>query len=248
MTQFFGFSMTLLVILCSSLNQAASEVYYIKTNSHHCGNMHPCLTLSQFAANSSHSLHSNTTVTLVFFPGTHHLSKVNLMVSNVKNFIMNSDNLSITPQIKCKKGSNIYFSQSQSIHITSLKFIGCPGTLKQIAEFVVKDLKFEGQEKSGTPLALIEITAAQIVNSTFGNITSEGSVLESINSTVTIEASKFNGNRVTGDGILAIANSTITIKTSEFDNNTAPNGGVLWSFNSTVTIEASKFLPVQEVY
>ena len=89
-------------------------------------------------------------------------------------------------------------------------------------------------------LELIKTTVAQIINSTFGNITSEESVLESINSTVTIEASEFNGNRVTGDGILAIANSTITIKTSEFDSNIVLNG-VLSSFNSTVTIEASEF-------
>ena len=144
MTHFFGLSMTLLVILCSSLNQAASnlEVYYIKTNLHRCGTMHPCLTLSQFAANSSHSLHSNTTVILIFFPGAHHLSN-NLMVSNVKNFTMKSENLSITAQIKCKKGY-IYFSQLQSIHITSLEFIGCPGILKHVAKFVVKDSKFEG--------------------------------------------------------------------------------------------------------
>jgi predicted outer membrane repeat protein len=233
--------MILLVILYnSSLNQATSEVYFIKTNSHHCGTMHPCLTLSQFAANSSHYLHFNSTVTLIFLPGTHHLNKVNLMLSNVESFTMKSDNS--TAKIQCKKDMHIYFSQSRRIHITNLEFIGCPVALKHVAELVVKDSKFEGRDtKSETALELIETTAAQIINSTFDNITSEDSVLVSINSTVTIEASEFNGNSVTWDGVLAFANSTITLKTSKFDSNTAPNGGVLWSFDSTVTIEASKF-------
>ena len=184
MTRFFVLSMTLLVILCSSINQAASEVYYIETNSHHCGTMHPCLTLSQFAANSSHSLHSNTTVTLIFFPGIHNLS-YNLMVSNVKMFTTNFDNSSITTQIKCKNDPNIYFNQSQSIRITNLEFIGCPGTLEHVEEFVIKDSRFEG--RSQIVLQLFEITAAQIINTTFGNITSEEGVLISVNSTVTID-------------------------------------------------------------
>ena len=240
MTHFFGISMTLLVIFCSSINQAASEVYYIETNSQHCGTMHPCLTLSQFAANSSHFLRSSTTVTLVFFPGIHHLS-YGLMVSNVKTFTMNSDNSLITAQIKCRNDSNISFSQSQSIYITNLEFIGCPGTLEHVEEFMVKDSRFEGrQPESGAVLELIQITAVHIINSTFGDITSYKSVLKSINSTVTIEASEFNGNEVDVDRVLAFTYSTITIKTSEFDSNSAPNGGVLWSFNSTVIIEASE--------
>ncbi|MCG8624643.1 MAG: hypothetical protein MJE68_21940, partial [Proteobacteria bacterium] len=52
------------LILCS-LNRtlAASEVYYIRaTNSTDLCTVQPCLTLSQFAANSSHYLHSNTTL------------------------------------------------------------------------------------------------------------------------------------------------------------------------------------------
>ena len=244
MTRFFVLSMTLLVILFSSLNQAASEVYYIETNSQHCGTMHPCLTLSQFAANSSHSLHSNTTVTLIFFPGIHNLS-YNLMVSNVKSFTMNSDNSSITAQITCKNDSNIFFSRSQSIRITNVEFIGCPGTLKHIEEFVVKDSRFEGrQPNSGTVLELIEITAAQIINTTFGNIITSSygeSILVSDNSTITIEASVFKGNRVNDfNGILVSTNSTIIIKTSKYERNTAADRGVLYYSNSTVIIEASE--------
>ena len=60
----------LIILFSLRLNQAASEVYYVTTNStDHCNVQLPCLTLSQFAVNSSHYLHSDTT--LVFLPGTH---------------------------------------------------------------------------------------------------------------------------------------------------------------------------------
>ena len=157
--------LTLWLIFCS-LNQAAqSEVYYIKTTSTDLCTVQPCLTLSQFAANLSRYLHSNTT--LVFLPGTHYLSKVNLTLSNLDNFAMKSEN-SIA-QIKCTSYSHICFSQSQCMRITNLEFIGCGGNqVKHVGNFVIEDTKFEGQGNSETALEIIE-TTAQIVNSTFAS-------------------------------------------------------------------------------
>ena len=135
-------SLTLLLILCS-LNQAASEVYYITTNSNDPCDVQPCcLTLYQFAANLSHYLHSNTT--LIFLHGTHYLSKDNLTLSKVDSFVMKSENS--TAQIKCTCNSNMNFSRSQSIHITNLEFIGCGGNqVKQITNFTVQEVTFEGR-------------------------------------------------------------------------------------------------------
>ena len=153
--------LTLLLILCS-LNQAASEVYFITTNSSDLCTVQPYLILSQFAANSSHYLHSNTT--LVFLPGTHYLSTV-LTLTNVGNFVMKSENL--TAQIICTNDSHIHFSQSRYIYITNLELIGCGGNqVKYADKILIKDTKFEGQENSETALELIQ-TTAQIVNSTF---------------------------------------------------------------------------------
>ena len=72
-----------------------------------------------------------------------------------------------TAQIKCTSDSSMNFSQSQSIHITNLEFIGCGGNqVRHVEEFLVKDTKFKGQENSGTALELIE-TTAQIINFCF---------------------------------------------------------------------------------
>ena len=154
--------LTVLLILCS-VNQATSEVYYITIQSTDLCATHTCLTLSQFAANSTHYLHSNTT--LVFPPGTHYLSKVNLTLSNVDNFVMKPKNS--TAQIKCTSYSHFHFNESQFIYITNLEMIGCGGNQANYVEsFVMKDAKFEGDENSGTALEMIE-TTAEIVNSTF---------------------------------------------------------------------------------
>ena len=156
--------LTLLVILgLFSQNRALSEVYHIIPNpSNHCATQ-PCLILSQFAANSSHYLHSNTT--LDFLPGIHNLSKIILVLVNVKYLIMKS--VSSTAIVMCTNDSNIHFSQSQSIHITNLEFIGCGGNqVRNVKDFLVNNTKFEGQENSETALELIG-TTAQILDSMF---------------------------------------------------------------------------------
>ena len=245
-----------LLVLCS-LNQAASEVYYITANSADLCTMQPCLTLSQFAANSSHSLHSNTT--LVFLPGTHHLSNVNLTLSNVDNFVMKSDNS--TAQIKCTSDSAMHFYQSESIHITNLEFIGCGGNqVRHVKEFMVEDTKFKGQENSRTALELIE-TTVQIVNSTFlsnrkglfrecaifnpeygcGFHGFIGGAIIATNSTVDISRSKFEDNRAgTGGAVFAEQGSIINMSDNVFAGNKASYGGVLCSDSSTITIEANE--------
>ena len=248
--------LTLSLVLCC-LNQAASEVYYI-ISADLC-TMQPCLTLSQFAANSSHSLYSNAT--LVFLPGTHRLSNVNLTLSNADNFVMKSENY--TAQINCINDSTMQFYQSQHIHITNLEFIGCGGNqVRHIEEFVVEDTKFEGQDNSSTALELIE-TTAQIVNSTFlsnrkglyrecaifnqygcvyrGFV---GGAIIATNSTVDISQSRFEDNKADIGGVIfAVQDSIVNMNGDVFISNSATHtgGGVMYSSNSTITIEASEF-------
>ena len=252
----FGHLM-LLAVLCS-LNRVTGEVYYITVNSNdHCTVQPHCLTLSQFAANLSRYLHSDNT-TLVFLPGTHHLSNVNLILSNVESFTMKSENS--TAQIKCTNDSSMHFSQSQSIHITDLEFIGCGGNqVTQVEQFLVTDTTFEGQLNSGTALKLIG-TTAQIVSSAFvsnrkgsyresvgtlddpGNGFVGGAIIVTDKSTITISQSNFENNRAqSGGAIFADTNSTINLTDNvSFINNSANSfGGVLYSTTGVVTINAS---------
>ena len=220
--------------------------------------MQPCLTLSQFAANSSHYLHSNTT--LIFLPGTHYLSIANLTLSNVDKFVIKSENS--TAQIKCTKFSHIHFSQSQYIHITDLEFIGCGGNqVKHVEELVIQDTNFKGQENSGTALELVE-TTAQIVNSTFisnrkgsykmcatylpdfGCLSDGfvGGAIIATNSTIEISQNKFECNRANFGGVLFTEHSMINMSGNVFIKNDAIQyGGVLYSKSSNITMTVSKF-------
>ena len=251
--------LTLSLALCS-LNQAAGEVYYITASTTNLCTVQPCLTLSQFATNSGQYLHSNTT--LVFLPGTHCLITVNLMLSNIDNFAMKSENS--TAQIKCTNDSHIFFSQLQCIHITNLEFIGCGGNqVRHVEEFMVEDTIFKAQENSGTALELIQTTAL-IINCTFVSNRNGsfrqcpmydpedgcsgdgfiGGAIIATNSIIGIDQSWFEDNGadlLLGGAIFAEQHSIINMSGNVFVNNYAYNGGVLLSNSSTTTMEASEF-------
>ena len=245
--------LTFLFVLLS-LNPAASEVYYITTTlmDQSCPGL--CLTLSQFAMNSSFYLDSNTT--LIFLPGMHYLNTV-LSISNMDNFVMQSQNS--TAYIACVNCSNITFSNSFYIQIVNLEFTGCGGNeVKHVAEFVAQKSKFEGQKDNvGSALEFIE-TTAQILDSIFvSNIGSYrfdpinsgcysglvGGAIVATNSTIDISQSKFEYNRADiGGAIFAEQFSIIRISDSLFINNTATLlGGVLGSDCSTIAVRASEF-------
>ena len=228
----FSGLLTLLAVLCC-LNRVTGEVYYITINSSDVCTVQPCLTFSQFAANLSRYLHSDNT-TLVFLPGTHHLSNVNLTLSNVKSFMMKSENS--TAQIKCTNDSSMHFSQLQCIHITDLEFTGCGGNqVIQVKEFLVTDTTFEGQENSGTALELSG-TTAQIVNCTFVS-NRKGSYRESVKVYVDGSGLTFK-NGFVGGAIIATNSTTVTISQSKFEDNKAESiGGAIFADNySTINI------------
>ena len=248
--------LTLSLVICS-LNQAASEVYYIKTTpTDLCTGMCDSLALTELAA--FYDLHSNTT--LVFLPGTHYLRTV-LALSNVDNFVMKSENSKA--QIKCTSNSHIHFNQSQHIRITNLEFIGCGGNqVTHVEEFVIQDTTFKGKDNSGTALELIE-TTAQIINSTFESNRKgsdkttmlndpdlsisfygafNGGAIIATKSIIDISQSKFEYNEADyGGAIFAEQHSIIHLSDNVFINNNAnAYGGVLFSIDNTITIEASE--------
>ena len=219
------FSLLSLLLIFGSLNQATSEVYYITTNSNDHYTIKPRLTLSQFATNSSHYLHSNTT--LVFLPGTHYLSTV-LTLSNVGNFVLKSEHS--TAQIKCTSYSHFYFNQSQCVYITNLELVGCGGNqVKYVKKIVIKDTKFKGEENSGTALELTE-TTAQIVNSTFMS-NRKGSYRKCKayanilygREVISIVANIFVGGAIIANG------SVVNISKSRFEDNGADIGGAIFA-------------------
>ena len=242
----------LVIILCSLKLTTGEKVYYIIPDATESYNRSH-LVLSQFAANSSNYLHSNTT--LVFLPGTHYLTTVNLSLSNVNSFVMKSKNS--TARIKCTSYSHVHFNHSQYIRITNLEFIGCGGNqIVSIEEFVIEDASFKGQENSETALEIIG-TTAKIVDSIFACNTKGshrcvifdhkyvcsddgfvGGALIATNSTISVSQSRFEYNSADfGGAIFLEQHSIITVSGSAFIyNNATDSGGGLYSSSSSITI------------
>ena len=256
-----GIVLSLVFILCSLNQLAAGNTYYITaTSTDLCTGRKSCLTLSQFAANSSDYLQSNNT--LVFLPGTHYLNEVNLSVSSVDNFVMKSDTVNSTVNIMCTNHSYMHFNQSKCIHILNLEFIGCGNNqITFVQELVIQSTAFIGHDNSGTALELIEITAL-IFNSNFTNnaigsyrkclhpIYSYGchsgfvgGAIIATNSMININQTTFEYNGADfGGTIFAEQQSVINISHSTFTHNHANCGGVLYSNSSSITIvKSNKF-------
>ena len=221
----------LFVILITLLSLATAKVLYITPSmSDHCTSQ--CLTISELAANTSNYISSNTT--LVFTAGTHHLT-ANLTVSDVNNMSITSNGSHTA--IVCMNHSYINLNHSQSIHISNLDFFGNGGiTVLNVDEFVLQNAVFDGQEKTGTSLSLIESTANIINCSYISNIKyvvdeewmQRNSLVVVIDSNISFSQCIINNNKIvitTSDYhrnslILVINNQWVAIDSSTFVNNT----------------------------
>ena len=222
------------MLLFYSLHQVASETYYIRANSTDLC-IPPCLTLSEFVANSSHLLNSYSNIILIFNHGIHYLND-SLTVPNLSIFSMTSQHLTTTIII-CASYSQIIFNHSHTVQITNLEFIGCGGNqVMNVDKFVVHDSSFKGQdqENSGTTLELIE-TTAQIINCTFNR-----------NKHISLYQSWSRNELRWVDWVIIATHSKINIYQSIFENNGAHNityGGVIFAEQeSIININASTFI------
>ena len=152
---------SVLVLLLYLLHQAKCELYHI-TPEEATDDCSSCITLSQLAANAP-IIGSN--LTLVFLPGSHNLT-TNLSISDISYLSMEASNDS-TAQITCELTTSFSLENVQYLQIRDLDFFGCGSNLiKNVAEFVLQDVVFEGHRESGTALQLVA-TAATLINSAF---------------------------------------------------------------------------------
>ena len=229
----FGLTyLSTIILVASLLNSATDKVLYITpSTSDLCTTQ--CLTISELAANTSSYISSNTT--LVFTAGTHHLT-ADLTVSDVNNVSITS-NGSHT-MIVCLNHSYIKLIHSQFIHVSNMDFFGYGSiNVRNVEEFVLQNVVFDGQDKTKTSLNLIESTA-NIINSTINNILFNvkervlwrlrySSLVVVINSSISFSQCKFDNNEVNNKlfrnslyAVMLVINSLVAIDSSTFVNNT----------------------------
>ena len=145
------------VFLLLYANSANSKLQYCITPSSGISNWTTqdcCLTLSEFAANSSNYIGNETDISLIFLPGNHSLDE-DLVLSNVDNFSMlkeSHDNYSQSVFIKCISGTEKFMiNEASSALIRGLHFVGCGGNrVTMTKELTVEDTIFEGTEFDDT--------------------------------------------------------------------------------------------------
>ena len=137
----------LFLLVCTDSGSSHWQVHcYIRSslNTHCPGPGDRCLTLAQFAADSTSYLSNVTNISVFFLPGYHSLER-ELSLSHADNFSMT----------KCIEGNGTVFvecgSQSGRFNISEtifatikgLHFIGCGGNrVSQVEHFIIEDTIF----------------------------------------------------------------------------------------------------------
>ena len=251
----------ILFILC--LNLVTSEILHIiPSPSHPCPEA-PCLTLAQFAANSSKYLHANSILTLIFNPGNYalNLTLVFRGVDGVSVQVSNSTTSSSATIICERQSGRLDFEYIKHVRISGLVFLGCAGSkIQSVSSFILEDSSFRGQKNHNGSALLFNKTTARIIRSDFianngsyiavvvpYNLLTTGGAITANDSNVTIIQSKFGGNFAQlGGSIYGNHCSNITIINCTFDGTSSQNltqfGGSVYAQNGvSVTIKLSYF-------
>ena len=195
-----------------------------------------CVTFSQFAANTSSYLHSNTK--LIFLPGNHSLDS-ELRIDSVISLIYLNSNFHQIVRINCGKLSRLDLCNITTVHISRLEFIGCGGNrVESISHLLIEDTSFQGQDDSSTALEFVGTTAV-IERSVF--ISNSVGNLKNIGINMWEKGSKpFHS---LAGGAVIVTHSFITIIGSTFEDNNAQVGGAIFGeLGSNIIIINSTFV------
>ena len=198
-----------------------------------------CLTLTQFALNTSYYLRDNTTLSLQ--PGNHTLQS-SLEVSNIDTFTMHHIG-HLHSSIQCKGSNELMFENVQNIHISDLNFTNCFNTrvLWTCKQFQPVKYKFSwvmvGYKWYGIGVDRCTIVNALLVNCLFTmfyygiyrSVLTFDYTYSYYNNSVehNIVAQKWIG------GAMVITHSNVTIANSHFVNNRVQLGGAIYAENES---------------
>ena len=233
-----------------------SKVHYItpSLDSPCPQNASSCLTLSKFAANSSHN---EADISLLFLPGNHFLDK-ELLLAHGHSFSMSKyveGNKTVFVECTSHLGK-FDISKTKSVSIKGLHFIGCGSNrVSQVTWLTITDSTFQEVKEKRTVLVINEVDNANIVRSQFHHNTLEhhyniimyhpqntfSGVLYTAFSNVSIVSCRFMYNRADIGGALVANNSRLHIDRSAYSYNTANVGGAIFTSGSIINIDSGIF-------
>ena len=255
---------SLLLCLLVYADFTYSKVHYIRPSldSPCPQNASSCLTLSQFAANSSNI---ETDISLLFLGGNHTLDQ-ELLLAHGHNLSISEyakDNETVFVECFLQLG-RFNINETTSVSIKSLHFIGCGSNrVSQVTWLTIADSIFQRVEDNSTVLELNRVNNANIERSQFLYNTIDyhtistyplpkeqldhiyhhrpGGVLYIVFSNVSIISSRFMYNKADIGGALVAHNSSVHIDRSTLSYNTANFGGAMVTSASTIDIDSCRF-------
>ena len=219
--------------------------FYISPSQDIACSKDPCLTLSQFAANSSHYVGNATNISLVFLPGNHTLEG-ELTLSQVDNISLTTESRnSERVSISCVDiSARFVINETFFAAIKGLNFIGCGGNkVSEVKKFIAEDNTFNGSsgynEGRGTALALNAVTSAEItrnkfVSNAFGENSERRHKLEFLQDESAVYHFNLPSDFIAIGGALYAAFSTVLVSRTAFMSNTAEVGGAAFAVHSSV--------------
>ena len=244
-----SFFILLLVLILNSVYTGStcndSVHYYIKPSANvgaHCpGDL--CLTLAQFAANSTSYIGNETNISLSFLPGNHSLDG-EISLTHADYFSMTKvtgGNGTVFVECGSRLG-RFSIRESAFVAINGLHFIGCGGNrVSHVEQFIVEDTIFEGAEGRGTALILNEVIDTTIERSSFLSNT-HGTMQEISNNRIVLSYIYLRRDpSLAVGGAFYAASSNVSIVSSIFTGNTAEIGGALFAHNCSLRIIGSHY-------
>lgn len=227
------------ILLFGNVDHMSCKVHYIIPSNGHPCDADSCLTLSQFAYNSTSLIDSNTT--LLITGGNHYLDK-EIAVSNVERFTMLSTNGTSITSINCNTCSNLTFTNIGHVQIYDLTIIGCGNSsFSMVNQLTIQQSRF--LNSTGTSIRIINGTNANITGTFFssniiGTCKKNLTYLQMTSTT----AYKISSCTVRVGGAVIMSNSTITMDNCTFEDNSANIGGAIFcELGSNVSVSNSEF-------
>ena len=236
-----GYLLTLVFLLVGAVS-AQTKVHYITPSPDILCPEDPCLTLSQFAAESSN--HTGY-ISLIFLPGKHTLNR-ELILSGADNFTMASQE-NETVMIECMSPNERFVVYDTTFaSIKGLHFIGCGGnTVTTVEELVVEGTIFQGVEGEGRGTALVlnkvnftKIIECLFISNTHGVNAERHRVGEFIRDPIILRyALRLEEDDLASvGGALFTTSSNVSVINTNFVRNEADIGGVLFTYKSIISI------------
>ena len=147
-----NFKMSVLVLLIL-MGMCSALVCNIVTSPVICPNeLKSCINLSQFTANTSQCLDSNTTVTVIVLEGEHSLDS-QFLVEHIMTFSISSSHNIV---IACENSTVLHFHKIGYAHLYNFKFRGCQFTVRRVDNFYLVNVEI-------TDLTAMFTTALQLI-------------------------------------------------------------------------------------